>query len=281
MTRRSPIRLAVFGGAAVAAAMALVAIVSSDRDEADTSDRWRVGQANLAGWAAYSGSLEAGTHLADAVLDLDLHVVGVAEACQQQLEQAKRHLAQRGPVEVLFHRTVPPDQPLPFGAANDDECVYGLGLIVRGPLALADVSSSELPTLDGDPGGFDREEDRHVVCGRVAEPDESSASLLTCTTHFTRLMAVDERRRMQAEHLVSSVEALAGRGAPALVLGDLNARAGSPDLEPVYASGFRDVGAGDSRDHILVRDLETSVLRTRALGRSDHQLIWTAVAPPG
>lgn len=275
-----PARLVVLGGALVATAVLVAAAVSSDEDSPDPARGWRVGQANLAGWAAYSGSVEAGSDLADVVIDLDLDLVGIAEACQQQLAAAEERLAEHGPVEVVFHRTVPPDQRLPYGAASDEECVYGLGLIVRGPLRLSDVSSSELPTLDGEPGGFDREEDRHLVCGRVAASNDAGAALVTCTTHFTRLMAVEERRRLQADHLVSSIDELATGGAPVLVLGDLNARAGSPDLEPIYTSGLRDVGAGNNRDHILVRGVDTSALSSRHLGRSDHPLIWAAVSPP-
>ncbi len=276
--RRGP--LALLGGA-VALAVCIGALLGSGRGNAEHEGWWRAGQANLAGWAAYEGSLDAGADLARAVLDLDLHVVGVAEACQQQLQEAERRLARHGPVEVVFHRTVRPDQRLPYGAASDDECVYGLGVIVRGPLALTETSTSELPTLDGDPGGHDREEDRHVVCGRVAKADRVGEHVLACTTHFTRLMAVEERRRLQAEHLVVSIGHLASRSTPVLVLADLNARSGSSDLEPIYDSGLRDVGAGDSRDHILVRGLDASRLRARDLGRSDHHLIWTTVAPPG
>lgn len=237
----------------------------------------RVGQANIAGWATYAGSTEAGADLASAVLDADLHVVGVAETCEQQLDEAERLLAAHGPVQAVFRRTVPRDHSLPWGAASDDECVYGIGLVARGAVTLTDVTTSELPTLDGQPGGFDREEDRHVLCARTSSDDQQLDDVLVCTTHFTRWEVAEGRRRSQAEHLAARISALASDRTAVLVLADLNARRGQADIEPLYAWGLDDVGSGDSRDHVMTRGMEGGQARPTPLGRSDHDMLIASV----
>jgi hypothetical protein len=250
----------------------------------DGSDRtvgWlRAGQTNLAGWAVYEGHPDAGADLSDAVGAADLNIVGVAEACEKQLAEAERRLAVHADVQAVFQRTVPADHSLPWGAQTDDECVYGIGLIARGPVKLTDVRAMELPTLDGAPGGFDREEDRWVLCARTASDTQRMDGLHVCTTHFTRWEVTEGRRLLQANHLAGQLSSLVGDGSPVLVLADLNARRGDPDIDPLYDLGLSDVGDGDSRDHVLVSGLDHGALRGVAVGLSDHELVWAAVAAP-
>lgn len=247
----------------------------------DGTDGWaRVGQANLAGWAVYEGHTDAGADLADAVLAAGLNVVGVAEACERQLIEAEHRLAEHGPVQAVFQRTVPADHTLPWGAASDDECVYGIALVARGPVTLTDAAAVELPTLDGEPGGFDREEDRWVLCARTTSDDPLTDGMHVCTTHFTRWEVSDGRRLTQAEHLAAQLSSVVADGFPVLVLADLNARRGDPDIDALYGIGLADVGDGDSRDHILVSGLRHGPLQKAAVGHSDHDLVWAAVAAP-
>jgi len=270
---------------AVATACAAVLVLAGPfgGGRGDGVTAWpRVGQANLAGWAVYEGDLVAGADLADAVIAADLDVVGVVEACEQQFAEAERLLADRGPVQAVFHRTVRADHTLPWGAQSDDECVYGIGLLARGPVTLAEVAASELPSLDGDPGGFDREEDRWALCARTVSEDPLIDGVHACTTHFTRWEVADGRRRSQAEHLAGLLSPVVASRSPVLVLADLNARRGDRDLDPVYALGLVDAGGGgDSRDHVLVGGVRAGRLRTATVGRADHELIWAPVAVSG
>lgn len=211
------------------------------------------------------------------MLATDLHIVGIAEACEQQVAAAERRLADHTPVQAAFHRTVLRDQPLPWSPASDDECVYGIALIARGGVSLTDVTTTELPTLDGDPGDYDEEEDRHALCARTSSADRWLRAALVCTTHLTRWEVAEGRRRSQAEHLAGHLSTLTRDREPVLLLADLNARRGDPDIAPLYDWGLNDVGPGNSRDHIMVRDMASGELRAREVGRSDHDLLWTTV----
>lgn len=268
-------------GAAVAVTCALLAAVGATVARSGGDEpvgALRAGQANIAGWAVYQGSHDAGADLAHAVLATDLHVVGVAETCEQQLVEAERQLAAHAPaVQTVFQRTVPRDHTLPWGAASDDECVYGIALIARGPVALTDVTSSELPTLDGEPGGFDREEDRHVLCARTKSDDRRLHGVLVCTTHFTRWEVTEGRRQSQAKHLATYLSSLGADHVPVVLLADLNARSGDPAIQTLYDWGISDVGASDSRDHIMTRHMTAGRNRTQDIGRSDHKMRWAAI----
>ncbi len=270
-------RTAVLLVASFAVLFVVAGSLASDGD--DAGDGWpRAGQANLAGWTVYEGAADAGADLADAVLGADLDIIGVAETCESQLAEAEGRLSALGPVQVVFQRTVPADHTLPFGARSDDECVYGIGLVARGPVLLTDVFASELPTLDGDVGGFDSEEDRWVLCARTASDNAHINGIYVCTTHFTRWEVSEGRRRTQAEHLSDHLSALVGEDSPVIVLADLNAHRGDPDIDALYGLGLRDVGDGDSRDHVLVSGVRHGTLRSTAVGRSDHKLLWTPIA---
>lgn len=276
-----------FGGwwaalVAVALGAGLLFLVAQFRSDSGASTHgWpRAGQANLAGWAVYQGHADAGADLADAVLAADLDLVGVVEACETQLAEAERRLGQRGPVHVVFQRTVPADHTLPWGAQSDAEWVYGIGLVARGPVTLTDVTAVELPTLDGDPGGFDREEDRWVLCARTASDGTILDGLHVCTTHFTRWEVAEGRRLTQAERLAAHLSPAVADGSSVLVLADLNARRGAPEINPLYDMGLSDVGDGDSRDHLLVSRMRHGALRDTRLGRSDHDLLWAQIATP-
>lgn len=142
------------------------------------------------------------------------------------------------------------------------------------------MTAVELPTLDGDPGGFDREEDRWALCARTASEDPLMDGVHVCTTHFTRWEVAEGRRLTQAEHLAAHLSSVVADGSPVLVLADLNARRGDPDIDALYDLGLADGGDGDSRDHILVSGVRHGPLRKTAVGRSDHDLLWAAVAAP-
>lgn len=101
-----------------------------------------------------------------------------------------------------------------------------------------------------------------------------------CTTHFTRWEVAEGRRLTQAEHLAAHLSSVVADGSPVLVLADLNARRGDPDIDALYDLGLADGGDGDSRDHILVSGVRHGPLRKTAVGRSDHDLLWAAVAAP-
>lgn len=244
----------------------------------EDAGRWaRAGQANLAGWAVYKGRTQAGGDLADAVLDANLDIVGVAEARERQLNDAARRLAKHGPVQVLFQRTISAGNAPPWGAQSDDESVYGIGLLARGPVKLNKTTVLELPTVDGRAGEVDIEEDRWVLCARTSSRHRHIDDVRVCITHFTRLQVSVGRRRYQAQYLADRLSSLVADGTPVIVLADLNARQGDLDLNPLYDLGLADIGEGASRDHVLISSLRHGALRSATLGRSDHKIVWAPI----
>ena len=240
----------------------------------ETGEVLRVGHANIAGWAIYNGSADAGADIADAVIREKLEVVGLSEACESQVAAAVDALgADR--FEYVFQQTAGPDSPLPWSPPADSGCRYGNALMVRSDLDLEDVEAIELPTADRVEGTeFDPEEDRWALCGRVF----AGRSIVVCATHLSNIEHSDGSRLRQASELHERVSAIAGADEAIVVVGDLNARRGHRDLAAF--DDWEDASRSRGVLHVLVRDIQAAGRGRTSVGRADHDLLWAGVRLP-
>lgn len=261
------VRLQRLGSWLLPLAALVVAQCSSDDGTTLT-----LGHANVAGWAIYAGSLDAGYDLAEAIAARNLDVVGVSEICESQVQAALDVLD--APYEYVFQQTVQPDA-LPWSPPPESGCLYGNALIARSELGLAGTRTIELPTEDFTTvHEWDPEEDRWALCSRV----KSQTTIAVCTAHLTNLQPVEGARSRQVIALNQVIEDLRGPDEPAVLIGDFNARIGDADLAPLAswanASGNRGVM------HVLVKDLDPVDRGTVDVGRADHDLVWASVRMP-
>lgn len=260
----APVLLAVTAAATVLPAC-------STRDE----DAVRIGHANIAGWAIYEGSLDAGRDLAEVVERRSLDAVGVSEACESQIVAAVDALGE-STFDYVFQETTNSDSPLPWSPPPESGCRYGNALLVSSELDLTDSWAVELPTADRtSQTEFDPEEDRWAICGTV---DLGTAATL-CATHLTNLQAAPDTRRRQAVALHDALDARADSESVAVIVGDFNARRGSSELGPF--AQWDDASRSRGVLHVFVRGLDFGSSGAAAVGRADHDLRWGSVRPTG
>jgi hypothetical protein len=252
-----------------------VSLVACTVSEAQP-DGLRVGHANVAGWAIYRGAPAAGDDLAALVVAQELDVVGVSEVCEAQLERAAAGIPG---ARAVFRRTIPLTAPVPWGPPSDEVCTLGNGLLLGPGITVHDTWSDELPTADGVPGDYDVEEDRNVVCARVASP---GGPFVACTTHLSHLLTHPERRREQVEAVLAFASRNRQESEPVVLVGDFNARGGSADLAPVERAGWIDAvrRPRGTVQHVLLSE-GSWVVEGRgrtSFGLSDHDAVWGVLA---
>lgn len=254
----------------VAAALCSAALAASGCSTA-SGEVVRAGHANIAGWAIYGGSADAGRDLAEVIQRESLDIVGVSEACESQVAAATAEFGGER-YDYVFQETAGPQSPLPWTPPPEAGCQYGNALIVRRTLGLGDVRKVELPTADRtEDAQFDPEEDRWVICGTVV----AGRPVDVCTTHFTNLAVSPDVRRSQAE----AVHATVSRDGAAILVGDFNARSGSPALGPL--AGWDDAARSRGVVHVFVRGADPVRRGKVRVGRADHDLLWAEVRATG
>ena len=167
-----------------------------------------------------------------------------------------------------------------FAAATDE--VWGNALLTR--LPVLEVQRTRLPR-GRDPLT------RSVLTVVVGLPDGSSLGVVV--THLSNVDRQGDTRLPQAQAVAAIVARLRERGIPAIVMGDLNARPGDPELEVLDDLGlvsalppgrptFPDVAARVQIDHVLAppgsRILSVNTLAT---GLSDHRFIVAEIRTAG
>lgn len=216
----------------------------------------------------------------DEVLDLEriAQVIRGARADVIGLQEVDRHYSERSELA---------DQPAElarmlgmqevFGANIDDEppshgaerIQYGTAILSRYP-----VTASENISLSGSPG----QERRGLLRATI---DVRGVDLVFCSTHLAASSQTD--RLVQAQEIID----LVGREDPVIVVGDVNALPGSPEVEilqDAFTDAWSQSGEGDGSTYPAedadgridalylggsVRSLRTVVVRTSPEA-SDH-----------
>lgn len=242
---------------------------------ADTEVEPREGDGGPVRVAAYNVHMGYDVHgrfapdaLAEVLLDADVDVVVLNEVDRGWLLEGGHDL-----LRLLGDRL---GMTTAFGPAADD--VWGNAILSR--LPLTDVTVTRLPT-----GGAAMH--RSQISGVVDLG--AGRALAVVGTHLHHVPEEPAIRLTQARAVAAEVSRLRGRGLPVAVLGDLNAAAEAPELEPLAflreaAPGGQPTWPADDPavrlDHVLITDdLVPSGATIPSTTASDHLPVIVTLMP--